>query len=390
MDSFDPILTEPQVSTRVFRGVLDHFSEALGEAAVEAAVASAGLSLEYLRLPEQWVSLVFGDRLNNALAAAAAGTEHPPPARHPIWAEWKHPGRRSVSPDIFGPLWALARALGSPSSFFRAFPLISAQANRATRFLVMKQGRGLAVIGVELTTEHPTNPAYCFNRIGLFQRVPTLWGLPEAEVEHHRCIHHTHNPAEQCIYVVRYRERPISAVTIRAVLAMLSATLGGFVAMDLAAPAPLLSAALGALGGLSLERWWAHRRDRRARLQDLAILRQTLDNTDQLNQQLWAERSSLRRLLMANQKISGYLDASLVQRIMDQPEGNLVPGGERVDVAVLFVDIVGYTTRCEADEPEQVVHDPMIIQHLRTTHRTVEQIIDMPVPLTGEEVVRMW
>ena len=79
---------------------------------------------------------------------------------------------------------------------------------------------------------------------------------------------------------------------------------------------------------------------------------------------------SLRKLLMANQKISGYLDPTLVQRIMEQPEGNLMPGGERVSVAVLFVDIVGYTTRCEASEPEQVVND------LNTFFAAIDPVID--------------
>ncbi len=369
MDSFDPILTEPQVSTRVYRGVLDHFAELLGEAEVERIVSEVGLSLTYLHQPEQWVSLEFGERLNRTLAARTAQLEHIP-HDHPVWQEWRKAGRRSVSQDIFGPLWALARALGSPAAFFRAFPLISAQANRLTRFQVMEQGRGLAVISATLTTEPPSTPAYCFSRIGLFERVPTLWGLPEAAVEHPRCIHHPQSSAEQCIYVIRYRDRPISEITGRAMLAMVLAALGGLIAVDLTSPAPLLSAALGGLGGVSLERWWAHRRDRRARSQDLTILRQTLDDANALNHQLWEERLSLRRLLMANQKISGYLDPTLVQRIMEQPEGNLMPGGERVEVAVLFVDIVGYTTRCESSEPEQVVRD------LNTFFAAIDPVID--------------
>ncbi|MFT5679955.1 MAG: class 3 adenylate cyclase [Myxococcota bacterium] len=368
MEPFEPILTEPQVSTRVYRGVLDHFSELLGEGAVTDVVASTGLTLAYLRQPEQWVSLEFGERLTQAFAVHIAG-DYSVPFEHPVWEEWRAAGRRSVSQEIFGPLWALARALGSPAAFFRAFPLISAQANRLTRFQVMEQGRGLAVIGVELTTDVPSTPAYCFTRMGLFERVPTLWGLPEATVEHPRCIHHQ-NSAEQCIYIIRYRDRPINAITGRVALAVLCAVLGAVLTVGLAAPAPMLAAALGALGGVNLERWWAHRRDRRARTQDLTILRQTLEDANVLNHQLWEERLSLRRLLMTNQKISGYLDPSLVQRIVEQPEGNLMPGGERVEVAVLFVDIVGYTARCESAEPEQVVAD------LNTFFAAIDPVID--------------
>ena len=370
MEQFDPRLTEPQASTRVFRAVLDHFSELLGEQVVEEIVTSNGLSMAYLRQPEQWVSLEFGDRLNRGLACAVSDSNTPPRFDHPAWDEWRQAGRRSVSQEIFGPLWALARALGSPAAFFRAFPIISAQANRMTRFQVMEQGRGLAVIGAKLSTDPPSTPAYCHSRIGLFERVPTLWDMPEAQVEHTRCVHHPHTPAEQCIYVIRYRDRSLSALTVRTILALQFAALGGFFTASMPPPTPLLSAALGALTGLSLERWWAHRQDQRARSQDLAILRQTLDDANQLNHQLWEERLSLRRLLMANQKISGYLDTSLVQRIMEQPEGHLMPGGERVDVAVLFVDIVGYTSRCETSEPEQVVHD------LNTFFATIDPVIE--------------
>lgn len=369
VDNFDPILTEPQASTRVYRAMLDHFTERLGEAEVSALVDEIGLSVEYLRKPEQWVSLAFGDAFCRSLAQHAAKRSF---LSHddPVWEEWRTAGRRSVSQEIFGPLWALARALGSPAAFFRAFPLISSQANRSTRFHVMEQGRGLAVISAELNSDPPSTPAYCYSRMGMFERVPTLWGLPEATVEHTRCIHDSHATADKCIYIIRYRDRPISALTGRVVMAMSFAALGGVMAIDLAAPAPILSSALGALAGLSMERWWAHRRDRRARTQDLSILRQTLADVNQLNHELWEERQSLRRLLMANQKISGYLDAGLIQRIMKEPEGNLMPGGERINVAVLFVDIVGYTSRCESTEPEQVVHD------LNTFFAAIDPVID--------------
>ena len=137
VDAFDPILTEPQASTRVYLAIIDHFSGLIGEKEVSALVDEIGLDMTYLLKPEQWVSLAFGDRFCRSLAHRASGRSF---LAHddPIWEEWRAAGRRSVSQEIFGPLWALARALGSPAAFFRAFPLISAQANRCTRFHLME------------------------------------------------------------------------------------------------------------------------------------------------------------------------------------------------------------------------------------------------------------
>jgi adenylate cyclase len=85
---------------------------------------------------------------------------------------------------------------------------------------------------------------------------------------------------------------------------------------------------------------------------------------------LWEEREALRRSLLANRKISGYLAHDLVERILADPEVELSLGGTRVEAAVLFADLVGFTPRCEAMAPERVVSD------LNVYFRHVDGVID--------------
>ncbi len=371
MNSVDPTLTTPEVSTRAYRAMLLHFTRLLGEEVVDRVIEEAGLRASHLRASEQWVSLLFGERLIHGLLHQVCNEPVPPPFDHPVWQHWRQAGHLSVEREVFGPIWAVARALGSPSALFRSFPWISAQANRMTHFALVERGRGIAVLRADLGDGlRPDHPAYCWLRIGLLEVTPTMWGLPRAEVEHPRCIHHPLSPATACTYIVRYKDRTINTITTQAALATICAAAGGWLAADMAAPAPLLGASLAGLSSLSLERWWAHRRDLRARAEDHAILRQTLEEGSHTNRQLWEERKSLRRLLMANQKISGYLAPDVVQRIMDEPEASLSLGGERLNAAVLFCDIVGYTSRCEGKDPAQIVSD------LNTFFGHIDPVID--------------
>ena len=61
-----------------------------------ALVEESGLSVEFLRKPEQWVSLEFGDQFCRLLAQRAAKTSLLT-QDDPVWEERRAAGRRSVS-----------------------------------------------------------------------------------------------------------------------------------------------------------------------------------------------------------------------------------------------------------------------------------------------------
>lgn len=79
-----------------------------------------------------------------------------------------------------------------------------------------------------------------------------------------------------------------------------------------------------------------------------------------------AERREKRRLISNYGK---YLSPELAKSIADQGEDMLKLGGQKKDVAVLFVDIRGFTTLSESLSPEQVVS--MLNRYLHLTASSV-------------------
>lgn len=373
MDHFESTLIEPHISTRSFRGILTHFREAHGDAVVRDAVERSGLTLDYLEDTENWVSAEYSERLSLALIECAEGVRDDPPYGHPVWQHWRRAGHLSTRRDVFGPLWLLARALGSPTTLFRALPRLARHANRVSRWELVSHNVGSAVLRVVADDGAPPDrPEYCWSRVGIFEIAPTLWGLPRARIEHPRCAHHAIAPAKDCVYVIQYQPR-VGLRLLRSVLIVATfAALGLWAGATVALPSALAGALLGALGGLAIDGWWSHLQGREARFQDAGILHETLEESERAVGRLWEERQALRRLLMANQKISAYLDPAIVSGIMEDPETALVLGGRRVHAAIVFMDIVGYTRRCEGRAPELVVRelnelfariDPIIERH---------------------------
>lgn len=368
----DPTLTAPEVSNRVYRGFLVYFGETEGADFVREVVEEAGLPLSWFDDPQRWVSIAYSERFTAGVVRRLYGLDTLPPVGHPVWQRWRAAGARAFQRDLVGPIWPMLRALGSPGLLFRNMPGLIARANRVTRVELVRHGPGEVVIRCAPHPDMPPDsPGYCWNRLGHFEAAPQIWGLPPARVEHVHCMHDPAAPADACIYRVRYRDRRVlNLVGLGAILGL--GAVAGLGVASLAGVPAAIGALAGGLTAAAGEGWRREQRARRACREGSDDLSSAIGELDARYTQLWDEQQQLRRTLLANRKISGYLAAPLVEEIMRDPETELRLGGERVRAAVLFADIVDFTPRCENSAPEQVVRelntyfahvDPIIERH---------------------------
>ena len=89
----------------------------------------------------------------------------------------------------------------------------------------------------------------------------------------------------------------------------------------------------------------------------MGVLEAALEQADQNVQRLWEEKQRHHRALLTSRKLSGYLSAELVEQVLKSPDTAPQLGGEEVEAAVLFADIVGFTARSENVKPAQVVRE---------------------------------
>lgn len=354
-DTFDPVLTEPHVSNRVVKPMVRYFGEQFGEAFVQEIVEEAGLTVEYLQDTEGWTSVEFNNRLNAAVARKLYGLDALPAYDHPLWKHWRIVGRRTLEQDALGALWPFLRSMASPALFFREFERSAFKANRVSRPELLEQAPGVSRLRFSLVSPVVAeSPAACWSRIGVFESVPTMFGLPPAHVDHPACMFDPVAPAAFCAYRIAYREHSYrerlqsgGVILGSAVVAAATAAWSGF--------SPVGAGVLGGLLGLGLEGWRQYLRLAGEHQESQNQVASLIDASDERYTRLWEEGMTLRRTLLANRKISGYLAADLVDQIMRDPELELTLGGSRIDAAVVFTDIVGFTRRCEKLTPEEVV-----------------------------------
>jgi len=367
----DPAHTAQDLSNRVVQPLVAYLREVMGDEALGRCVVEAGLPVSWFEDPQAWVSGAWSRRFIGLVASALGGVDEGAPHDHPVWQHWRKAGVRSIRTDITGPIWSVLRALGSPRGFYRSVPGLVARANRVTRMELVRQGAGVSVLRCSPVPQGPPDlAAYFWNRIGTFEAAPTIWGFPSARVDHVRCLHDPLAPADACEYIVRYQERHALPTLGLVALLVAGAASAAWLWPAEGVPPALAGALCGGLAVLSLAGWRRASRGVRDNLAYGHDLSQAVDDLDGRYNRLWEERRKLRTSLLANRKISGYLDASLVEEIMANPELELRLGGTRVRGAVLFADIVGFTPRCEASTPERVVSD------LNTYFAHIDPVID--------------
>jgi class 3 adenylate cyclase len=375
MEPRDPVLTLPDMSTRVLRHFLSHLVGVLGQPRVAAIAAEAGLSWEWIDADDHYVSRAFLERFAIAAGHQLYGLEGLAPREHALWRLWRDAGRETLSPKGLGPLFFVFRAMGSPRMAYSQVPLMLERGMRGNQAEIVRNEPGFVEIRARAADPEgsPDNPGMCWQRFGMLEGIPIGWRLPPARVEHTECLHDPDHPSDWCVYRVRYMEGTPAFLAWALLPGVLGAAAGWALSDVLPAlHGPWLSAALGGLVGLSLQGLIRHRLYGGRTRRDAASLYDQMALADRRYRELWYERQSLRKALLAVRKIAGYLPPALVDEIMRSPERELRLGGRATDAAVLFVDLVSFTNRCESAPPEDVVDhlnlffahaDPVIEKH---------------------------
>ena len=318
--SYDPVLTRAHLSNRFALSLVTYFSELFGEETAARIVEDAGLSLEYLRDSERWISVEFDRRFCDAAARHLYALPSSPGYDHPLWQHWRDAAAAMVRRQGMGPLWLLLWAMQGPAGFFGDIEKMYTKGNRITRMQLVDHRPGFSSVYAVMTGEVADRPGACWNRRGFFEAIPTIWNLPPARVEHTHCIH-LDPRVVHCRYDIHYQDTTAVA-------------------------------------------------DPYAELQRIREF--VRSSVPALLRQLDDAYLEHREAELAQRKTASYLPAQLLAAIRINPEEEVVLGGRPTEGAVLFADIKDFTRRCNTIGADEVVRqlnvyfeqiDAVILEH---------------------------
>ena len=97
------------------------------------------------------------------------------------------------------------------------------------------------------------------------------------------------------------------------------------------------------------------------------------------------EKAKKQKVLSAFQK---YVAPQIVEEISKKGDFNIKLGGENRDIAVLFVDIRGFTTMSEKKQPEEIV--AILNRYLTMTSNCIEQNEGTLDKFIGDATMAFW
>ena len=267
----------PQLHTFPLRAVLDEAKEILGGPGFAAVLAQFAVTEAELSDSTAWISLEFAEALIQALLDA---TNEPDLIERSI--------ARGMTPKYIGALYPLLFALGSPLFTYKQLAPAAGRINKTGHWTFLSSGRGSA----QLTwTMNPgpyreRTPIICETRREQLRRIPTLFALPMALVQHPECLH---EGGSACVYEVTWEE---PTVRHYAQVGFLIGCVAGALLARLADAAGwliwLIAAGFG-LGGWALGRIIIYRRDLQHRLADIERHNHALDRTTRAAEARYAE-----------------------------------------------------------------------------------------------------
>lgn len=340
----DSSLTRREVKSTLLQGFWSVLEQRSDRATVSAVIAETGLPEVVARDVSGWLSYPYYDRLNRAVAKRLYGLDEAPPLEHEMWQMWRQAPPLALG--AMGATVAMLRAFASTESVYKAQPTMTQLGNTGIDVTHIPLGPGAARFELRAKPgAPPVGPATVWKIFGWVEALPTIWGLPQATVAM-EVVPETGGPA-YC-YQVTYQHGSIQR-RLALLVGLMGAALGG-----LAAPAlgvnPLV-AGIGTAGcALAVTGWFRLYRIAAQAAIDGRRLRDLIERTDE-------RYASERRALLTSRQLSGYLALDLVQDILKDPDRERRLGGRSIYAAVLFSDIVGFTPRCEARTPEQVVEE---------------------------------
>jgi class 3 adenylate cyclase len=263
-----------------------------------------------------------------------------------------------LSPENLGSLHVLARALGKPASAYARYAVYLNSLQDLGKYEIHVLSDGAATLSFTPTGELPHQDLDCIYRQGALEAIPTLWRLPAARIVHECCVARG-DPS--CIYEIKWvpmRRQLLTWMAAGAGLLMGASFWAGLALSGVISQSALLASALIApwpvLGFLGGRGWLLG-----AQLRDTSqLMTEQVKALERELRNVWEKCEESERRAAAENKIrklfQKYVPAPVVDRVLSD-DGQAMSRGESVEVAVLFADLVGFTSYAEASRPDEVM-----------------------------------
>ncbi len=221
---------EPHMNLRVLWGLAQWVRDRRGSDVLEELAGDADLPADHLDGRSHWVSHDrFEAFLSGCRALMGSDEEFERACTHRL-------------PEAYGPLRFALRAMTPRLMYVQAAKSLH-MVSRISRVEVLDEGHNF--IKTRYLTERPESPLMSLSRDAQTKAIPTLWGLPQADVRVP-----WRDEAGNCEYEVRWQVKPswvpmLAGAMLAGLLAALGATTLGFFDTGLAISMMLIGAALG-------------------------------------------------------------------------------------------------------------------------------------------------
>jgi response regulator RpfG family c-di-GMP phosphodiesterase/signal transduction histidine kinase len=186
------IAPRAEVSCRALASASQYFEKAYGRERLNGVFATLGIeqTVKQLSDPAAFTSHEVATRLLVALAKAADDPSFSFRA-----------GLSVASPEALGFAYYLLRSFASPQVGYRKVIELAPSYNRAATFTIDELTPTRLVVRYRCHKTEPTRHI-CEMRMGQFAAIPTIWGLPQAQIVERHC---QVNGAPDCLYELTWQ-----------------------------------------------------------------------------------------------------------------------------------------------------------------------------------------
>gem|GEM_PF-2334686 len=184
-----------ELNCRVVGSLLSYFKEKYGGNELENFILNTGMQLEYLEDEDNWISY---DYMVHLLEELVKYTNDP---RAPFKA-----GTNASQKGLWKILRTIYVSFGTIGSAYKLIVSTAPKFNKIGRYDIIELGKNRIKIEARFIKEgYKQNRNNCLNMQGHLCSVPTLWGLPLADIKEIQCAA---DGAESCIYELVWGNKP--------------------------------------------------------------------------------------------------------------------------------------------------------------------------------------
>jgi signal transduction histidine kinase len=267
----------PELQSFPLRAFLDEARDVLGDQGVAQVLARFSVSPADLSEKSPWVSLEFVEALLQDLVDATKDVEF-----------FERAAARGMTAKYIGPLMPLVVAFGTPLFSYRQLVPLAGRFNKTGKWSADASSPGKARLSWKSApgASREVNPLICLSRLIQMRRMPTLFGLPPAEVNHPECMLHG---GDACVYEISWKEPPARR---HALFGGASGLVAGLLLASYSGAPTWAAWILGicfCLGGWGLGRVLMLKDDLRLRAKDIDEHNEALDRVTRANEERFAD-----------------------------------------------------------------------------------------------------